>query len=75
MFNKESAEAVLMVDTSNDFNKTNKETFHPNKNILFPLISTYISNCYWSPTDLCIQGWSIKSEEETTQGHPRAMAM
>ena len=56
MFNKESAEAVLMVDTSNDFNTTYEETFLPNKNILFPLISTYINNCYQSPTDLCIQG-------------------
>ena len=32
-------------------------------------MSTYVNNCYSSPTDLYIQGGrSIKLEEETTQG-------
>ena len=69
MFNKESTEAVLMVDASNDFNAINREAFLHNTKILCPSISTYVNNCYSSPTDLYIQGGrSIKSEEGTTQG-------
>ena len=76
MFNKESTEAVLMVVASNDFSTINQEAFLPNKKILFPLISAYINNRYWWPTDLYIQGWrSMKSEEGTIQGDPRAMAI
>ena len=76
MFNKESTEAVLMVDASNAFNAINREAFLHTAKILCPSISTYVSNCYWSPTDLYIQGGrSIKSEEGTTQGDPKAMAI
>ena len=76
MLNKESAEAVLMVDASNTFNAINREAFLHNTKILYPSISTYISNCYSSPTDLYIQGGrSKKSEEGTTQGDPTAMAI
>ena len=76
MFNKESTEAVLMVDASNAFNAINREAFLHNTNILCPSISTYVNNCYSSPTDLYIQGGrSLKSEEGTTQGDPTAMAI
>ena len=76
MFNKESTEAVLMVHASNTFNAINREAFLHNTKILCPSISTYITNCYSSPTDLYIQGGrSIKSEEGTTQGDPTAMAI
>ena len=45
-----------------------------NTKILCPSISAYISNCYSSPTDHYIHGgWSIKSEEGTTQGDSTAM--
>ena len=76
MFNKESTEAVLMVDASNAFNAINREEFLHNTKILCPSVSTYVNNCYSSPTDLYIQGGrSIKSEEGTTQGDPTAMAI
>ena len=76
MFNKESTEAVLMIDASNAFNAINWEAFLHNTKILCPSISTYVNNCYSSPTDLYIQGGrSIKSEEGTTQGDPTAMAV
>ena len=76
MFNKESTEAVLMVDASNVFSAINREAFLHNAKILCPSISTYVNNCYSSPADLYIQGGrSIKSEEETTQGDPTEMAI
>ena len=76
MFNKESTEAVLMVDASNAFNAINREAFLHNTKILCPSISAYVNNCYSSPTDLYIQGGqSIKSEEGTTQGDPTPMAI
>ena len=74
IFNKKSTEAVLMVDASNAFNTINGEAFLHNTKI--PSISTYISNCYPSPTDLYIQGGrSIKLEEGAKQGDPTAMAI
>ena len=76
MFSKKSTEAVLMVHASNTFNTINREAFLHNTKMLCPSISTYITNCYSSPTDLYIQGGrSIKSEEGTTQGDPTAMAI
>ena len=76
MFNKESTEAVLMVDASNAFNAINREAFLRNTKILCPSISTYVNNCYSSPTDLYIQGGrSIKLEAGTTQGDLTAMAI
>ena len=74
MFNKETTEAVLIVDASNIFNAINREGFFHNTKKL--CLSTYIDNCYSSQTDLYIQGGrSIKSEEATTQGYPKAMAI
>ena len=76
MFNKESTEAVLMVNASNPFNTINREAFLHNTKILCPSISTYINNCYLSPTDLYIQGVRcIKSEERTTKSDPTAMVI
>ena len=67
MLNKESTEAVLMVDASNAFNAINREAFLHNKKILCPSLSTYVNNCYSSLTDLYIQGErSIKSKDRIT---------
>ena len=76
MFNKESTEAVLMEAASNTFNAINRKAYLHNTKTICPSISTYVNNCYSSPTDLYIQGGrSIKSEEGTTQGDPTAMAI
>ena len=76
MFNKESTEAVLMVNASNPFNTINREAFLHNTKILCPSVSTSINNFYLSPTDLYIQGArSIKSEEGTTKSDPTAMVI
>ena len=76
MFNKETTEAVLMVDASNAFNAINQEDFLHNTKILCPSISTYVNNCYSSPTGPYIRGArSIKSEEGTTKGDTTAMAI
>ena len=73
-FNNESTEVVLMVDASNAFNTINWEASLHNTKTLCPSISTYINNCYPSPTGLFFQsGWSIKTKEGTTQGNPIAM--
>ena len=61
-----------MLDASNVSNAI----FLHNKKILCSSISTYINNCYSSPTDLYIQGGrSIKSEQRTKQGGPTAMTI
>ena len=61
-----------MVDASNAFNTKNQVAFFHNTKIPCPSISTYISNCSSSPTDLYIQGErSIKSEDGTTQVTPQ----
>ena len=76
MFKKESRESVLIEDASNAFNAINWETCLHNTKILCPSISTYVNNCYSSPTDIYIQGGrSIKSEERTTQGDPTIMTI
>ena len=76
MFNKEITEAVLMVDASNAFSAINWEAFLHNTKILCSSISTYVNNCYSSPTDLYTQGGrSIKSEEGATQGDPTAVTI
>ena len=55
-----------MLDASNTFNAINREEFLHNTKIICPSISTYINDCYASPTDLLIQGArSIKSEDGT----------
>ena len=70
-FNKEavlmaSTEAVLMANESNTFNAINWKSFLHNTKILCPSISTYINNCFSSPTDHYAQGGrSIKSEDGT----------
>ena len=72
MFDKESTEATLMVDASVVFNAINRDAFLQNTKILCQSISTYINNCYSSPTELYIQcERPIKSEEGTTQGDPQ----
>ena len=76
MFNAKNTEAVLMVDASNAFNSINREAFLHNTKIICPSLSTYINNCYSTPSKLYIQGGkSLKSEEGTTQGDPTAMAI
>ena len=76
MFNKESTQVILTVDTSNAFNTINRKAFVHNTKILFPSILVYVKNCYSSPTDLYIQGgWSITSEEGTIQGDLTAIAI
>ena len=76
MFNAKNTEAVLMVDASNTFNSINREAFLHNTKIICPSLSTYINNCYSTPSKLYIQGGkSLKSEEGTTQGDPTAMAI
>ena len=76
LFHQDETEAVLMVDASNAFNSINREAFLHNIKVICPAISTYVFNCYSSPSDLFIHGGrSIKSLEGTTQGDPTAMAI
>ena len=70
---EESTEAV---DVANAFNSINRKVFHHNISILCLAISTYVTNCYATPAQLVvIGGINIRSNEETTQGDPVAMAI
>ena len=76
IFKEESKKIVLLVDAENAFNSINRKEFLDNISILCPGISTFITNCYTTPTLLfVIDGSEIKSNEETTHGGSVAMAI
>ena len=76
IFKEESTEAILLVDAENAFNWINRKAFLYNIFILFPAISTFVTNCYAALVLLFAIGVSeIKSNEETTQGDPVAVAI
>ena len=46
IFSEENTEAVLLIDAENAFNLINRKIMLHNMKFLYPLIYTYISNCY-----------------------------
>ena len=46
IFSEENTEAVLLIDAENVFNSINRKVMLHNMKFLYPLIYTYISNCY-----------------------------
>ena len=76
VFQQEDSEAVLLVDAANAFNSVNRNAFLHNIRIICPSLSTFVYNCYSSPTRLfVIGGTEISSSEGTTQGDPAANAI
>ena len=73
LFQQEETEAVLLVDVENAFNSINRKAMLHNIYITYPILSTFVSNCYLVPARLFILGnKEIKSKEGKTQGDPTA---
>ena len=67
-------EIILLVDTERAFNSINSKAILPNITITYPLITTFIANCFMEPVRLFVEGnHEIKSREGTTQGDPTAI--
>ena len=78
IFEKDSTEAVLLIDAKNAFNSLNRSAALHNIRILCPPLATYIVNTYRNPCRLFISGkdggkYELPSQEGTTQGDPLAM--
>ena len=74
IFEKESTDAVLLIDATNAFNSMNRAVSLHNVRITCPYNATYLINTYRCPARLFIAGGGeIQSEEGTTQGNPLAM--
>ena len=74
LFQEDETEAVLLIDADNAFNSINRKTMLHKIPIKFPILSTFVSNCYLVPAQLFILGnKDIKSKKGTTQGHTTAM--
>lgn len=69
-----STDAVILVDACNAFNSLNRETALRNILHLCPLAKV-LANTYRDDVQLFIDGDTLLSQEETTQGDPLAMAM
>ena len=74
-FYDQGSDAVLLVDAINAFNLLNRQPALHNIRYLCPSIATVIINTYHESTDLFVDGYSILSQEGTTQGDPLAMPM
>ena len=79
IFDKESTEAILLVDAENAFNLLNRKAALHNIKELCPSFFRYLSNTYQIPAKMIINDHEnsdhILSEEGTTQGDVTAMAM
>ena len=74
VYQEDETEAVLLVDVHNVFNSINRKAMLHNISLTWPLITTFIANCYMKPPRLFVVGnHEIKSREDTTQGDPTAM--
>lgn len=76
IFNSDDCERVLQIYAKNAFNSLNRTVMIHNIKIIFPAITTYVSNCYSRPArHFVLGGTEILTEEGTTQGDPIAMAV
>ena len=75
IYDEDSTDAVLLVDTSNAFNRLNRKAALANINNLCPALGTVLTNTYRSQPKLFIEGECILSREGITQGDPLAMVM
>ena len=74
IFKYHTIEAIL-IHAEIAFNAINRKAMLHNISLIFPIVSTYISNCYNTPARLFINGGTeILSKARTTQGDPTAMA-
>ena len=74
IFKDHTREAVILIDAENAFNAINTKVLLHYISVLYPIISTYIRNCYNTPAHFFIIGETeILSKEETKQGDPTEM--
>ena len=72
----DNANAVSLIDASNEFNSLNRASALHNVRILCPTIATYAINTYREPARLFITGGKeLRSEEGTTKGDSFAMCL
>ena len=70
IYNDDLSEVVLLVNAENEFNLINGNIMLHNISVLYPILSTYVSNCYQSAVHLfLIGGKEILSKEGTSQGN------
>ena len=74
-FEKETAEACILVDASNAFNAVNRQVMLHNIQRQLPEFAPIAINMYRSACRLFVCGTEIRSEEGTTQGDNLAMSL
>ena len=74
-FQDESTEGILLVDTSNAFNALNRRVTLHNIQYICPALATVMINTYRDDAELFVGGFTLYSEEGTTQGDPLFMPM
>ena len=73
-FEDDEIETVLLINPENVFNFINREVMLQNISIMCPIISTFISNCYYVPARLFItRNEEAISREGTKQGDLTSM--
>ena len=75
MFDTPNIEAVILVDVSIAFNLPNRQNALRNIQKLCPPLSNVLINTYREEVQLFIDGETVLSEEDMTQGDLLAMAM
>ena len=75
LFAETDAEAVLLVDASNAFNRLNRRLAFLNIMALCPALAPIAINTYRDPANLFVGGEVLLSLEGTTQGDTLSMAI
>ena len=73
MYEQEDTEGVLLIDASNAFNNLNRRATLVNVQRIFSEFAYVLINTYRADPALYIDGETILSREDTTQGDPFAM--
>ena len=76
IFDKEDAEAVIMVDATNAFNLLNRRVLLQNVRITCPTLNLFTQNTYSKASRVFVSGGEeISSDEGVTQGYAMAMGL
>ena len=74
-FEKDSCEALLLIDATNAFNNLNRATALESIRRICPSVYCALNNSYQTPSNLCVDKQTLLSQEGCTQGDPLAMLM
>ncbi len=75
LYNDTNTEAILMIDATNAFNSLNREVTLRNIQVMCPPVAPFLVNTYRCDVPLYVDGETLLSKEDTTQGDPMAMPM